>query len=455
MARRDFPEVPGYLAPTIGSTEVASGATVSTVAGLTLTSPTLTAPALGTPASGTLTNTTGLPVSGITASTSAALGVGSIELGHATDTTIARASAGVVTIEGVNVVTRTSTDTLTNKTLSAATITGTLTAGAAVGTNGQVLQSTGTGVQWSTPTSSTPAATITSLGGFYGYPGGTTNNTANSNVSLGGRTFGADKATPSTPANLYQCVAIGQGAMGNIDTAWTGNNTAIGYQSGYILGSGGASEDNTFVGMQAGKGIYAGGSRNTSIGSSSQGTNTTTSDNTSVGYLTLSSNTGSNNTAIGANAGSTVTTGSNNTLIGYNSTPSSVTASNVITLGNSSIATIRAQVTSITSLSDARDKTDIESIPVGLDFINKLHPVTFTWNMRDGSKVGIKDAGFIAQELMATEDDAELAEYLQLTYRDNPEKLEATQGRLIPILVKAIQELTLKVEELESIINNK
>jgi hypothetical protein len=46
-----------------------------------------------------------------------------IELGHATDTTLARASAGVVTIEGVNVVTRTSTDTLTNKTLTSPTMT--------------------------------------------------------------------------------------------------------------------------------------------------------------------------------------------------------------------------------------------------------------------------------------------------------------------------------------------
>ena len=41
-----------------------------------------------------------------------------IELGHATDTTIARVSAGVVSIEGVNVVTTSSTDTLTNKTLT-------------------------------------------------------------------------------------------------------------------------------------------------------------------------------------------------------------------------------------------------------------------------------------------------------------------------------------------------
>jgi hypothetical protein len=81
-------------------------------------SPSFTTPALGTPSAVTLTNGTGLPVSGITASTSAALGVGTIELGHATDTTIARGSAGVVTIEGVNVVTTSSTDTLTNKTIN-------------------------------------------------------------------------------------------------------------------------------------------------------------------------------------------------------------------------------------------------------------------------------------------------------------------------------------------------
>ena len=78
--------------------------------------------ALGTPASGTLTNTTGLPITGLVASTSDALGVGSVELGHATDTTLARVSAGVVSIEGVNVVTTSSTDTLTNKTLTSPTI---------------------------------------------------------------------------------------------------------------------------------------------------------------------------------------------------------------------------------------------------------------------------------------------------------------------------------------------
>jgi hypothetical protein len=76
--------------------------------------------ALGTPSSGTLTNATGLPVSGITASTSTALGVGSVELGHATDTTLSRSSAGVLAVEGVVVPTVSSTNTLTNKTISGA-----------------------------------------------------------------------------------------------------------------------------------------------------------------------------------------------------------------------------------------------------------------------------------------------------------------------------------------------
>ena len=105
------------------------------------------------------------------------------------------------------------------------------------------------------------------------------------------------------------------------------------------------------------------------------------------------------------------------------------------------IATLRCQVTSITSLSDSRDKTNIEQSTYGLDFINKLNPVTFDWNTRDGAKVGVKDLGFIAQELQEVDD-----ENLKLVYSNNPDKLEASYGRLIPVLVKAIQELKLELD---------
>ena len=107
-----------YTAPTIGSQVIASGTTYTTIAGLTLTSPTFTAPVLGTPASGTLTNATGLPIAGLVASTSTALGVGSIELGHATDTTLSRSAAGVLAVEGVVIPSISSSNTLTNKTIS-------------------------------------------------------------------------------------------------------------------------------------------------------------------------------------------------------------------------------------------------------------------------------------------------------------------------------------------------
>jgi hypothetical protein len=80
-----------------------------------LISPSFTTPVLGTPTSGTLTNCTGLPIAGLVASTSTALGVGTIELGHASDTTIARSAAGAITVEGVAVPTISSTNTFTNK----------------------------------------------------------------------------------------------------------------------------------------------------------------------------------------------------------------------------------------------------------------------------------------------------------------------------------------------------
>jgi hypothetical protein len=58
------------------------------------------------------------------------------------------------------------------------------------------------------------------------------------------------------------------------------------------------------------------------------------------------------------------------------------------------------------------------------------------------------EAGFIAQELREAQENAN-ANYLGLVYDENPDKLEASPGKLIPVLVKAIQELSTKVTELE------
>ena len=55
----------------------------------------------------------------------------------------------------LSVATLTGTQTLSNKTLSGATLSGSLTAGGSTGTNGQILASTGSGVQWISLTNTT------------------------------------------------------------------------------------------------------------------------------------------------------------------------------------------------------------------------------------------------------------------------------------------------------------
>lgn len=102
---------------TPSSANLASAVTGETGSGALVfaDTPTLVTPLLGTPTSGTLTNCTGLPVAGITSSTSTALGVGSLELGAASDTTLSRSAAGVLAVEGVVIPSISSTNTLTNK----------------------------------------------------------------------------------------------------------------------------------------------------------------------------------------------------------------------------------------------------------------------------------------------------------------------------------------------------
>jgi hypothetical protein len=167
--------------------------------------------------------------------------------------------------------------------------------------------------------------------------------------------------------------------------------------------------------------------------------------------------TGNSNSAFGTDALRSGTRLINCSGFGNGAAASSTTAQNEITLGNGSIATLRCQVTTITALSDVRDKADVTNIPIGLDFIKKLRPVTFKWDKREWYESGIPDGtkkdsatqvGFIAQELKQLQEETN-TQYLKLVYESNPEKLEATPGNLLVPLIKAVQELSVKVKTLE------
>jgi hypothetical protein len=199
------------------------------------------------------------------------------------------------------------------------------------------------------------------------------------------------------------------------------------------------------------------GSTNTAFGRAALLENTTGANNTAVGQQAGDKiTTGTQNVTLGTGAASSgtndLTTGSNNIIIGYNAAASSASVSNEITLGNSSISALRCQITTISSLSDARDKTNISDLPAGLDFINALRPVEFDWNMRDGGKVGIHDTGFIAQDLLSAQESTGV-NIPDLVRTIDPERLEAGYGKLIPVLVKAIQELSAEVKYLKSQLN--
>lgn len=212
------------------------------------------------------------------------------------------------------------------------------------------------------------------------------------------------------------------------------NGTAVTYNStGSIIGIGSGSLQSCT------------GPDNVAVGKNSLTALTTGDDNSALGTGALQLTTGNNNVGVGRNAGATNTTGTNNVFIGRAAYGSSSTVSDSITLGNSSHNVLRCAVTSITSLSDARDKTNVEESTYGLDLVNSLKPVTFEWDTRDGAKKGVKDLGFIAQDLKELDD-----EHLSLVYSENPDKLEATYGRLIPVLVKAIQDLSKEIEILKS-----
>ena len=310
-----------------------------------------------------------------------------------------------------------------------------------------------TGSAWGTSYTTTGSGTVVVLSAgnptltsdmtINGLSAGRGGNYASYTISNTNTTFGTEAFTSANQYALNN-VAIGYRAL-KTDADGIGN-VAIG-QNALLDNTGSAGS--VAIGSAALR-FSAAGAGNIGIGTQAMD-NTEGTYNVAIGYnagrdIGSTGSGGDNNTVVGPYAAvSSLTTGSANIVIGYQAAPSSTSVSNTITFGNSSITTLRCQVTTITSLSDARDKKDIQNIPAGLSFINRLRPVSFVWNMRDGGKVGVPEFGFIAQELQQVQKDAGIT-VPNLVMDDNPDKLEAGASTLIPVLVKAIQELSAELK---------
>ena len=221
------------------------------------------------------------------------------------------------------------------------------------------------------------------------------------------------------------------------------------------------------------------GTGNTAIGSNALSSSANADNNTGVGNFALHSCVGGHgNTAVGSYSFFQIQApGFSNTAIGYASGPAYsgqlgstaigavtyTTASYQVRIGNESVTNIGGQV-SWSTLSDGRFKRDIREDVSGLEFVNKLRPVSYTidksavrkflgvpdslsQHASEAREKPIRQTGFVAQEVEAL---IKKSSYV-FNGVDAPQNEHDTYtiryAEFVVPLVKAVQELTAKNEE--------
>jgi hypothetical protein len=104
----------------------------------------------------------------------------------------------------------------------------------------------------------------------------------------------------------------------------------------------------------------------------------------------------------------------------------------------------------LVDVSDKRVKTNIVDTEIkGLESVNNMKIRDFNW-LDDNDEVGAKViGGFIAQELKEVFEPAVTGDENSTDENGKMKPMGVSRDRLVPVLVKAIQELSAKVEELE------
>jgi hypothetical protein len=112
-----------------------------------------------------------------------------------------------------------------------------------------------------------------------------------------------------------------------------------------------------------------------------------------------------------------------------------ITAVGTVSDGNAALYVTSTGVLS-TNASDVNKKHNIRNLPYGLSTINNLNPVAFEWNETDET-----DIGFIAQDIENVIPESVITNWdSELIFR---------QEKIIPVLVKAIQEQTIIIKQLK------
>ncbi len=233
-----------------------------------------------------------------------------------------------------------------------------------------------------------------------GYQAGGDSNIGPSNTLLGYKT---GNSLTTGHSNTLLGDQSGLGILDGIRNVAIGKNTLLTNTSGsfnvavgvFSLDANTSGSSNTAVGYLS---LHANetGTRNSAFGISSMNANTTGNDNTSIGYLSLLQNiSGQNNTAIGSSSGAKIT-GNNNTAlgtaansavddinnttgVGYNANPYQ---SDQVMVGDGLVTSIGGTV-GWSLLSDKRFKNNVtENVP-GLEFINLLTPITYTFDLNE------------------------------------------------------------------------
>jgi len=286
---------------------------------------------------------------------------------------------------------------------------------------------------------------------FIGSSAGTSNTIGWDNVAMGYNSFSANT---SGRYNL----ALGSGTLQSNTTGW--ENSAVG-EFALRLNTDGKYN----VGM-GGYALYSNtdGDNNTAVGYAALVNNETGSENVAVGKNAMENNiTGIQNTAIGSDAGPSVGNLFNTTAIGNNTT---VTASNTIHLGNVAITEIAGQV-GFSTYSDMRFKNNIKQDVAGLNFIMKLRPVTYNWDIdkldaflgnepkstenflkAKEKQQSIVYGGFLAQEV---EQAAKMISYdfSGVVIPQNENSIYSLRyAEFVVPLVKAVQELAVRNDQL-------